>query len=68
MKEPTRFLGIESRAGKPVAILSPGSFSERSIVLNLPSARLRLRNLKAGGWPHDETEQAVAALEAQAHD
>lgn len=67
MNELDTFLRTETRGGSVVAVMEKNcSFGSGTFVLNLRSARLRLENLQAGGWAHDQTARAVRAIELAA--
>jgi len=62
MKEPDKFVGIETTSRGPVAVMQSCFLGAGTTVLNLKSLKDRLRNLKAGGWAHDQTEIALSAM------
>lgn len=68
MSEIDRFVGLDRRGSNLVAVmLKDASFitDDGEFVMNLERAQTRLANLKDGGWAHDQTELAVAALKAR---
>lgn len=58
MRELDLFLGYSKVCGNLVAEFALNGF-DKPAVLNKESCERRLENLKAGGYPHDQTEAAL---------
>ena len=69
MNEADRFIQIKHIYGKHMAVFRKKhiySDGKSEMLLDENSLRMRLANLKKGGYPHDQTQAALMALEEAA--